>query len=682
MATFKSNKGEFTDDQIRKYVQDNFNADTYKYLVNQKLIRPSDDPEELKQRATYYGLTQLLGMPDSEARAAMASVFEKGSKADLDELARLYERSMIIGVPTSALQEAAAKVGLTSTDSYDIQRFLADRGITSSAVTKGTPSYESIVELGPQINAKDNPIQGGNLIFQPGYDAPGSNTNIYDLAKSITAETDATKRAELEKTAQAEQAKMNTAAKAEAEAEAAANIEKAKQAVQPKGAVFDTSVKTVRDDGREGTGVSVGGESGLREGYAPYVQRLLERASAEADVPFLKYTGTSPLLESAKAGIANLTTPAQFLQGTNLAQAAGIGALEYGQYKPTAFTTGTFANPVQTETTVPKAHGGEIEGYDAGGTVDVGGNPATNPYTVPANPNIQPVNYGGQNVTNVQASYMSPYMQNVVDVQQREAKRQADIANQAIGAKAAQAGAFGGARHGLLESEANRNLMTQLGGIQAKGLQDAYTQGLGQFNVEQGRGLEAQKMSEQSRQFGAELGLKGLQTGIQAGQALGNLGQQQGYLDLATLKQMADLGTADRNFDYNEFLRAEKYPYENLTFMKNMLTGLPISAAATGIDPMSQAFTGGISTIALIDMINKINTGSTGTTTTSDRRLKTDIQTIGVLDDGLKVYSYRYKSGGPMQIGVMADEVAVLRPQAYIKGGAGDGFDAVDYSKL
>jgi hypothetical protein len=97
---------------------------------------------------------------------------------------------------------------------------------------------------------------------------------------------------------------------------------------------------------------------------------------------------------------------------------------------------------------------------------------------------------------------------------------------------------------------------------------------------------------------------------------------------------------------------------------------------------MSQALTGGISTIALIDMINKINTGSTGTTTTSDRRLKTDIQTIGVLDDGLKVYSYRYKSGGPMQIGVMADEVAVLRPQAYIKGGAGDGFDAVDYSKL
>jgi hypothetical protein len=105
-----------------------------------------------------------------------------------------------------------------------------------------------------------------------------------------------------------------------------------------------------------------------------------------------------------------------------------------------------------------------------------------------------------------------------------------------------------------------------------------------------------------------------LQTGIQAGTALGNIGQQQGYLDLATLKQMADLGTADRTFDYNEFLRAEKYPYENLTFMKNMLTGLPISASATGIDPMSQALSGGLSTAALMAYLDKL-TGTSPTTT-------------------------------------------------------------------
>jgi hypothetical protein len=66
----------------------------------------------------------------------------------------------------------------------------------------------------------------------------------------------------------------------------------------------------------------------------------------------------------------------------------------------------------------------------------------------------------------------------------------------------------------------------------------------------------------------------------------------------------------------------------------------------------------------------------------SDRRLKTRIKAVGRLDNGLTVYRYRYKAGGPEHIGVMADEVAIIKPEAYVKGGAGGGFDAVDYAKL
>lgn len=66
----------------------------------------------------------------------------------------------------------------------------------------------------------------------------------------------------------------------------------------------------------------------------------------------------------------------------------------------------------------------------------------------------------------------------------------------------------------------------------------------------------------------------------------------------------------------------------------------------------------------------------------SDRRLKTDITAVGMMDNGLTVYSYRYKAGGPFELGVMADEVAVIRPQAYVRGGAGNGFDAVNYAML
>jgi hypothetical protein len=63
----------------------------------------------------------------------------------------------------------------------------------------------------------------------------------------------------------------------------------------------------------------------------------------------------------------------------------------------------------------------------------------------------------------------------------------------------------------------------------------------------------------------------------------------------------------------------------------------------------------------------------------SDRRLKTDIVLVGKLDNGLGVYSYRYKSGGPIQIGVMADEVREVRPDAVVR--MPNGFDAVDYAK-
>lgn len=48
----------------------------------------------------------------------------------------------------------------------------------------------------------------------------------------------------------------------------------------------------------------------------------------------------------------------------------------------------------------------------------------------------------------------------------------------------------------------------------------------------------------------------------------------------------------------------------------------------------------------------------------SDRRLKEDIQKVGKLDNGLYVYSYRYKAGGPVHIGVMADEVEAVMPEA------------------
>ena len=64
----------------------------------------------------------------------------------------------------------------------------------------------------------------------------------------------------------------------------------------------------------------------------------------------------------------------------------------------------------------------------------------------------------------------------------------------------------------------------------------------------------------------------------------------------------------------------------------------------------------------------------------SDVRLKTDIRRIGRTDDGHALYAYRYRSGGGLEIGVMAQEVLQTRPDA-VSAGA-DGFLRVDYDAL
>ncbi len=53
----------------------------------------------------------------------------------------------------------------------------------------------------------------------------------------------------------------------------------------------------------------------------------------------------------------------------------------------------------------------------------------------------------------------------------------------------------------------------------------------------------------------------------------------------------------------------------------------------------------------------------------SDRRAKTDIKKVGKSSDGLNIYAYRYKGGGgPMQLGMMAQEVEKKKPRAVTKG--------------
>lgn len=64
----------------------------------------------------------------------------------------------------------------------------------------------------------------------------------------------------------------------------------------------------------------------------------------------------------------------------------------------------------------------------------------------------------------------------------------------------------------------------------------------------------------------------------------------------------------------------------------------------------------------------------------SDERLKIDITPVGRNRDGLTVYQYRYTDGSGPFIGVMAQEVAKIKPEAL--GPEIGGYMSVDYSKI
>jgi hypothetical protein len=65
---------------------------------------------------------------------------------------------------------------------------------------------------------------------------------------------------------------------------------------------------------------------------------------------------------------------------------------------------------------------------------------------------------------------------------------------------------------------------------------------------------------------------------------------------------------------------------------------------------------------------------------TSDIRLKRDIAPVGRLADGIGLYRYRYLWSDTLQVGVMAHEVAALKPDAVQRGA--DGYLRVDYARL
>jgi hypothetical protein len=181
-------------------------------------------------------------------------------------------------------------------------------------------------------------------------------------------------------------------------------------------------------------------------------------------------------------------------------------------------------------------------------------------------------------------------MDTVVARQQADAQRQADIARQSQGAQAARSGAFGGSGDYLMRAQAAGNLARQKGDIQAQGLQNAYQQAMQQFNQSQAQNLAGQQLNAQQQQFGAGLGLQGLQTANQAASNLANIGQTQYGQNLGLLDVQNRFGGQQQqqtqnilNTQYQDYLNAQNHPYKQLGFMSDMLRGLPLTQQSSAM---------------------------------------------------------------------------------------------------
>jgi hypothetical protein len=362
-------------------------------------------------------------------------------------------------------------------------------------------------------------------------------------------------------------------------------------------------------------------------GYAkPYAQQLLGSVFGGQDpttgqfIPGLvgqgyqpygrqRTAGFSPMQQQAFEGFAGMQVSPELGEAAGLASLAGRQSGQLGmsyqpmQYQPT--------NVSYMGTQAP-----QLQQYQMGPAERVGAD-----------------RFGSQ----AMQDYMSPYMSGVVAQQKRGAMQ--DYARQMPGlrASAARSGALGGTREALMRSEAQRNLQGQLQGIEATGLQNAFQQAQQQFGADRaaqmqaalanqqaglttgqqnlaallgvqqlgagqslqsqqlnqaaqlqaqqqalGQNQTAQQLMEQSRQFGANLGLQGLQQQLAAAGALGGLGMQ-GYQQRMGIGQ-AQLGAGAQgqameqellNQQYQDFINQQQFPYKQAEFGMGILRGIP-----------------------------------------------------------------------------------------------------------
>ena len=196
----------------------------------------------------------------------------------------------------------------------------------------------------------------------------------------------------------------------------------------------------------------------------------------------------------------------------------------------------------------------------------------------------------GQGITSLQAGlgsafagpnisqFFNPYQSYVTD----EINRQAAQAQNQLSATAVGSGAFGGGREGVAKAELERARLATVGQSQAQGFQTA---------------LGAAQNQQQLQ----------AQTGLQAGQQLGQFGAQQQAMQQGDIQSLLQAGGIQQQLG-QQALEAQRQtslqqayePYQRTEFLKGIMTNLPTSQSgitattAPGTSPLAQAAGAGL----------------------------------------------------------------------------------------
>jgi len=273
-------------------------------------------------------------------------------------------------------------------------------------------------------------------------------------------------------------------------------------------------------------------QTGFAPEIAPYGQALLGQGAALTNVntnPYQQYMGEqvaqfTPLQQSAFKNASLMQTSPQLGQATATAGQAGLAGLN------TQYT-------------------------------------------------FQPSNFTASDAQ----SLMNPYLQASL-APQLAIQQQLQGANQQVqNAQAAQAGAFGGSRAGVQAAATNLNNQLANQNLIGQGYNTAFNNAQNQFNTQN-------QLNAQQQQFGANLGMQGLNTALQSANTLGTLGNAQYNQNLGITGLQNQLGGQQQqqeqnvlNTQYQNFLNAQNYPYQQLNFMSNLIRGLPMTQQSASV---------------------------------------------------------------------------------------------------